>query len=108
MFDTTGGLLTIALLVGLLALVHAPLGDYMERAFASTRHLRVERGTYRLTGVDPDAEQGARSYATGVVGFSLVSIVALMGLLVGQAALPMDRDCRGCRSGCRSTRRSPS
>jgi K+-transporting ATPase ATPase A chain len=93
--DTLGGLLSIALLVGLLAVVHAPLGDYMARVWTTPHHLRVERGIYRLTGVDPDAEQGARSYATGVVGFSLVSILVLMGLLVGQALLPMDRGLPG-------------
>ncbi|MDR7252937.1 K+-transporting ATPase ATPase A chain [Nocardioides sp. BE266] len=95
MSDTLGGLLTIALLVGLLALVYVPLGDYMARVYTSTKHLRVERLVYRLTGVDPDAEQGARSYATSVVGFSLVSVVVLMGILVGQAALPMGRDLPG-------------
>ncbi len=67
----------------------------MARVFTSTRHLRIERGVYRLTGVDPDAEQGARSYATSVVAFSLVGIVALTGLLMAQAALPMSRDLPG-------------
>ena len=95
MSDTLGGLLSIALLIALLAIVYVPLGDYMARVYTSPKHLRVERGIYRLTGVDPDAEQGARSYATSVVGFSLVSIVGLMALLVGQAALPMDRDLPG-------------
>ncbi|PKH38309.1 K+-transporting ATPase ATPase A chain [Nocardioides alpinus] len=95
MTDTLGGLVTIALLIVLLAAAYVPLGDYMARVFTSTRHLRVERGVYRLTGVDPDAEQGARSYATSVVGFSLVGIVGLMALLVGQAALPMDRGLPG-------------
>ncbi len=95
MTDTLGGLLTIALLVALLAAVYAPYGDYMARVYTSTTHLRVERLVYRLSGVDPDAEQGARSYATSVVGFSLVSIVVLMGIQLGQAALPMDRDLPG-------------
>ena len=95
MSDTLGGLLTIALLVALLAAVYVPYGDYMARVYTSTTHLRVERLVYRLSGVNPDAEQGARSYATSVVGFSLVSIVVLMGIQLGQAALPMDRDLPG-------------
>ena len=95
MSDTLGGLLTIALLVALLAAAYVPLGDYMARVYTSTSHLRVERAVYRLSGVNPDAEQGARSYATGVVGFSLVSIVVLMAIQLGQAALPMDRDLPG-------------
>ena len=95
MSDTLGGLLTIALLLALLAAAYVPYGDYMARVYTSTRHLRVERAVYRLSGVNPDAEQGARSYATSVVGFSLVSIVVLMGIQLGQAALPMDRDLPG-------------
>ena len=95
MTDTLGGLLTIALLVALLAAAYVPLGDYMARVCTSTTHLRVERVIYRLSGVNPDAEQGARSYATGVVGFSLVSIVVLIAIQLGQAALPMDRDLPG-------------
>ena len=78
MSDTLGGLLTIALLLALLAAVYVPLGDYMARVCTSTTHLRVERAVYRLSGVNPAAEQGARSYATSVVGFSLVSVVVLM------------------------------
>lgn len=95
MSDTASGLLTIAALVALLAAAYVPVGDFMARVWTSTHHLRVERAVYRLTGVDPDAEQGARSYATSVVGFSLVSIVVLMGIQLGQAALPMDRDLPG-------------
>lgn len=95
MSDTAGGLLTIALLVALLAASYVPLGDYMARVYTSTRHLRVERLVYRASGVDPDAEQGARSYATSVVGFSLVSVVVLMAIQLGQSALPMDRDLPG-------------
>jgi K+-transporting ATPase ATPase A chain len=93
--DTLGGLLTITLLVALLAAAYVPYGDYMARVFTSTRHLRVERAVYRLSGVNPDAEQGVRSYATSVIGFSLVSIVVLMAIQLGQAALPMDRDLPG-------------
>ncbi|MGF9753667.1 potassium-transporting ATPase subunit KdpA [Microvirga sp. 0TCS3.31] len=95
MSDTASGLLTIAALVALLAAAYVPLGDHMARVWTSTRHLRVERAVYRLTGVDPDAEQGARSYATSVVGFSLVGIMALTAVQLGQAALPMDRGLPG-------------
>jgi K+-transporting ATPase ATPase A chain len=93
--DTASGLLTIAALVALLAAAYVPVGDYMARVWTGTHHLRVERAVYRLTGVDPDAEQGARSYATSVVGFSLVGVVVLMAVQLGQAALPMDRGLPG-------------
>jgi K+-transporting ATPase ATPase A chain len=90
--DTLAGLLSIGLLVALLAAAYVPYGDYMARVYTSTRHLRAERLVYRLSGVNPDAEQGARSYATSVIGFSLVSTVVLMGIQLGQSALPMDRE----------------
>ncbi|WKN48975.1 potassium-transporting ATPase subunit KdpA [Nocardioides sp. Arc9.136] len=95
MSDTVAGLLQVAALVLLLALVHVPLGDYMARVFTSSKHLRAERALYRLTGVDPQADQTAKSYAVSVVGFSLVSLVVLMGILLGQAYLPFDRDLPG-------------
>ena len=95
MSDTASGLLTVAALVALLAAAYVPVGDFMARVWTSTHHLRVERAVYRLTGVDPDAEQGARSYATSVVGFSLVGVVVLMAVQLGQAALPMDRGLPG-------------
>lgn len=95
MSDTAGGLVTIAVLIAFLALAYVPLGDHMARVFTSTRHLRVERGIYRLTGVNPDAEQSPKSYALSVVGFSVVSIVVLMGILLAQAHLPLSRDLGG-------------
>jgi K+-transporting ATPase ATPase A chain len=93
--DTVAGLLSIAALVLLLALAHVPLGDYMARVYDDRRHLRVERGIYRLAGVDPDAEQSPRSYLVSVVGFSVVGLVVLMAILMGQSALPFDRGLPG-------------
>ncbi|MFS0884430.1 potassium-transporting ATPase subunit KdpA [Aeromicrobium sp. 179-A 4D2 NHS] len=95
MTDTMGGLLSIAVLLTLLAVLYVPLGDYMARVYTSSRHLRVERLVYRFTGVSPDAEQSPRSYAISVVGFSLVSVAVLMAILMGQAHLPMSRDMDG-------------
>ncbi len=42
----------IASLVLALAVAYRPLGDYMFRVISSTKHSRVERGLYRLTGVN--------------------------------------------------------
>ncbi|MCT1620322.1 potassium-transporting ATPase subunit KdpA [Janibacter hoylei] len=95
MSDTVGGLLSIAALLLVLGLLYRPLGDYMAHVYTTTRHLRVERGVYRLTGVSPDSEQSPRSYSLSVVGFSMVSVVALMVMQLGQAHLPMDRGLPG-------------
>ncbi|MDN4174952.1 potassium-transporting ATPase subunit KdpA [Nocardioides sp. SOB77] len=95
MSDTLAGLVSIAALVALLALAYRPLGDYMAAVYSSDRHLRAERLVYRLTGVDPRAEQSARSYAVSVVGFSLVGVVLLMAMQLAQAHLPFSRDLPG-------------
>ena len=44
-------------------------------------HLRVERGVYRLVGVNPDAEQTWGVYARSVLAFSAVSILFLYAFL---------------------------
>jgi len=93
--DTWSGLLTLVTLVGVLALVYVPLGDYMARVFTTPRHSRVEQRIYRLSGVDADAEQSPRAYTLSVLGFSLVSIVVLFAILVGQSHLPYGRDLPG-------------
>ena len=49
------GVLQVALLVALLAVVHRPFGDYMARVYSSPKHLGVEKVLYRAAGVDPDA-----------------------------------------------------
>jgi K+-transporting ATPase ATPase A chain len=95
MTDTVSGLLTISVLVVLLAVVYVPLGDYMARVFTTPSHWRIERAAYRLVGVDPEAQQSARSYTLSVLGFSTVGIVLLLGILVGQSLLPFDRGMPG-------------
>ena len=77
MSDTTAGVVFIASLALALALVYRPFGDYMFRVLTSTRHLRVERVAYRLSGVNPDSEQSWTIYARSVLAFSAVSIVFL-------------------------------
>lgn len=95
MSDTWSGLLTIVTLVGILALVYVPLGDYMARVFTTNRHSRVEQQIYRLGGVNADAAQSPRAYILSVLGFSFVSLVVLYAILVGQSHLPFSRDLPG-------------
>src|SRR5215470_18305999 len=77
MGTTTAGVLFVLSMVGALAAVHVPLGDYMYRLFTTTRHWTVERGIYRLVGVDPAAEQAWPVYARSVLAFSAVSVLFL-------------------------------
>src|SRR5689334_6017258 len=89
MGDTLAGLLQVAALVLLLALAHRPLGDYMARVFTSEKDLRVETALYRIVRVDPAAGQRWTTYAAGVLGFSLVSVLFLYLLQRLQPLLPL-------------------
>ena len=77
MSDTTAGFLQAGLLILLLAAVHVPLGDYMARVYSASKHARVERGIYRVMGVDPDADQRWTAYLRSLLAFSLVGLLFL-------------------------------
>jgi K+-transporting ATPase ATPase A chain len=81
MNTTTAGVLFIAALAVALIATFRPFGDYMGRVFQSEKHLGVERIVYRLTGVDPDAEQTWGVYLRSVLAFSLVSVLGLYAFL---------------------------
>ena len=49
------GWLQFALLVVALAVCYRPLGDYMYRIFTTDKDWKVERGIYKLIGVDSKA-----------------------------------------------------
>ena len=77
MSSTAAGWLQFALLVVALAACYVPLGNYMARIFTDTRHWRVERGIYKLCGIDPEADMRWSVYARSVLAFSLVSVLFL-------------------------------
>ncbi|WP_349879259.1 potassium-transporting ATPase subunit KdpA [Micromonospora sp. HUAS YX12] len=74
---TTAGVLFVLSLVAALVAVHRPFGDYMHRVVAGTRSSLLERGIYRLVGVNPAAEQTWGVYARSVLAFSAVSLLFL-------------------------------
>ncbi|MFT2753327.1 potassium-transporting ATPase subunit KdpA [Clavibacter sp. Sh2088] len=86
--DTLAGILQVASVVLVLVLVHRPLGDLMARMYESRRDLRVERGVYRLIGVDPRSEQTWPAYLRAVLAFSLVGVLVVYGMQRLQALLP--------------------
>ncbi|PZF15421.1 potassium-transporting ATPase subunit KdpA [Curtobacterium sp. MCPF17_011] len=88
--QTWAGIAQVALVVLLLVVAHRPLGDWMARVFTSTRHGRVERGVYRLIGVDPDAEQSWAAYLRGVLLFSVAGLLLVYLLQRIQVVLPGD------------------
>ncbi|MEV4761235.1 potassium-transporting ATPase subunit KdpA [Micromonospora chokoriensis] len=74
---TTAGVIFVLTLVAALVAAYKPFGDYMFRAVSGTTQSRVERGIYRLVGVNPAAEQTWGVYARSVLAFSAVSILFL-------------------------------
>ncbi len=97
MNTTTAAIVFIVVLVAALAVAHVPFGDYMARVYSSDRHLRVERGAYRLAGVDPDREQTWGVYARSVLAFSAVSVLFLYLLQRVQAHLPQNLGFTGVK-----------
>lgn len=81
MSTTTAGAIFVLSLIAALAVAYRYLGDYMYRVVAAEKHGRVERGIYRMLGVDPDAEQSWGVYARSVLAFSLISILGLFAFL---------------------------
>ncbi len=89
MGSTTAAAFAALALLGVLAAVHVPLGDYMAKVYTTRHHLRIERAIYRLVGVDPEADQRWSVYATSLLGFSLASVLALYGLERAQGTMPL-------------------
>ncbi|MDN4640567.1 potassium-transporting ATPase subunit KdpA [Agreia sp. PsM10] len=81
-------ILQVGALVLILVAIHRPLGDYMARIYSSTKDLRVERGFYRLIGVDARGEQTWMAYLRSVLAFSLVGVLLVYALQRAQAILP--------------------
>jgi K+-transporting ATPase ATPase A chain len=93
---TSHGLLQIGLYLGILLLLARPLGVFMARVYAGripwiVGWLRpVERLTYRICGVDPDAEMDWRRYATSLLAFSFLGVVAVYAVQRLQGVLPLN------------------
>jgi K+-transporting ATPase ATPase A chain len=93
---TFNGWLQIALYCVLLVLLTKPLGGYMTRVFNGERTPLspvlgpVERGLYRISGVDETREQHWIAYAVAMLAFSFAGFVVLYGLQRLQAVLPFN------------------
>lgn len=83
-------LLFVAVIIGLVK----PLGMYLHRVFEGERTfldpvLRpIERGIYRLTGVDPGVEMDWKAYALSFALLGLLGVALLFAILMLQRALP--------------------
>ncbi|MFI9269330.1 potassium-transporting ATPase subunit KdpA [Kitasatospora sp. NPDC052896] len=95
MSSTLAGWLQALALVGALALCYRPLGDYIAKLLTTAKHLKVERGLYKVIGVDGDADQRWPSYLRSVLAFSAVSVVFLYAFLRLQDKLMLSLGFKG-------------
>jgi potassium-transporting ATPase potassium-binding subunit len=88
--------ISLAIILGLVALATPLLGQYIADVLEGRPHPLarvlgpVERGIYRIAGVDPSHEQAWRGYAVALLVFSLLSILALYLLQRAQGMLPLN------------------
>ena len=93
---TLNGWAQIALFCGLVLLLTRPLGGYLDNVMAGRRTLLspvllpVERGFYRLAGIDPAEEQSWWVYARAMVVFHIVGFAFLYLMLRLQHLLPLN------------------
>ena len=93
---TINGWAQIALFCGLVLLLTRPLGGYLDNVMAGRRTLLspvlrpVERGFYRLAGIDPSEEQSWWVYARAMIVFHIVGFAFLYLLLRLQDLLPLN------------------
>jgi potassium-transporting ATPase potassium-binding subunit len=78
----------IATLAVVLVLVHVPLGNYLAHVYTTDKNLKVERGFYKLIGVDAASAQSWPAYLRSVLAFSAVGIVLVYALQRMQEWLP--------------------
>jgi K+-transporting ATPase ATPase A chain len=89
MSSSAAAWLQFALLVAALAACYVPLGNYIARIFTSDKDWRVERGFYKLLGIDARADQKWSTYVRSILAFSAVSVLFLYGLQRLQEHLPL-------------------
>jgi K+-transporting ATPase ATPase A chain len=78
--STLSGWLQVGLLVAALAACYIPLGNYIAKIFTTSKHWKVERGIFKITGINPDVDQTWGQYLRSMLAFSAVSVLFLYGL----------------------------
>jgi len=93
---TFNGWVQIALFLLLITALTRPLGGYLQHVFERKPVLLdrlvgpLERGLYRLAGVDPEHEQHWTGYAGALLLFSVAGYVSLYALQALQGLLPLN------------------
>src|SRR5690349_2694288 len=92
---TWQGWLQIAVFSALITAMVKPLGGHIMRNVEGGGRVQracfpLERGIYKLAGVDPERQQGSVDYTLALLWFHLVGIVVLYGILRLQNILPLN------------------
>lgn len=92
----TRDVLQLAIFVVSLVAITPLLGRFIARVFAGEKHFLsrflgpLERGTYKLSGVDPDHEMSWKAYAIALLVFNLLGGAILLVMEMTQAWLPLN------------------
>ncbi|MBO1901819.1 potassium-transporting ATPase subunit KdpA [Leucobacter weissii] len=81
-------LLALATVAVILGVLYRPFGDYMAWVYTSRKDWKVERGIYKIIGVDSKTEQTWQAYLRSVLAFSAVGLLIVYGLQRLQQWLP--------------------
>ena len=98
------GWVQIALVLALVFALAVPLGYYMAAVLQGGRTLLspvfgpIERGFYKLAGVDPAASMGWKTYAVALIVLQAVHFLVLYAMLRLQQYLPFNPDGQGAVS----------
>nr|WP_298718152.1 potassium-transporting ATPase subunit KdpA [uncultured Steroidobacter sp.] len=90
------GVMQIAIFAVVLTALVKPLGDFMAKVFQGERTWLtpvlgpVERGIYRLCGIDAGSETSWKRYAIAVLLFNLLGFFAVFVIQLAQGALPLN------------------
>ncbi len=95
MSSATAGWLQLGLLVAALAACYVPVGNYMAHVFTTDKHWRVERGIYKIVGVNPENDQKWSNYLRSMLAFSLISVLFLYGIERLQQHLLLSEGMKG-------------
>src|ERR1700761_6321674 len=93
---TINGWIQIAIYCAIIIAITKPFGGYLARVFTGERTLLspvlgwLERGFYRLSGVDPNEEQHWTIYAAAMLAFSIVGFAVLYAVQRLQGMLPFN------------------
>jgi K+-transporting ATPase ATPase A chain len=95
MSSTAAGWLQFAFLFAALAVCYVPLGNYIAKVFTSDKDWAVERGFYKLIGIDRSADQKWSIYLRSILAFSAVSVIFLYFMQRLQHFLPLSQGFDG-------------